>query len=135
MAKILLQRDINKKYKNKQPQTKKHNMTEYRKKCYSSQEWKHLRQTQVFNHPLCELSLVDDVIKPAVDVHHLISPFQSASSVEECWLLFLDPDNIISLDKVIHSYVHNNLSALTETQQKYLKERINKVREKYGWRY
>ena len=89
MAKILLQRDINKKYKNKQPQTKKHNMTEYRKKCYSSQEWKRLRQTQVFNHPLCELSLVDDVIKPCSDVHHLISPFQSASSVEECWLLFL----------------------------------------------
>ena len=98
MAKILLQRDINKKYKNKQPQTKKHNMTEYRKKCYSSQEWKHLRQTQVFNHPLCELSLVDDVIKPAVDVHHLISPFQSASSVEECWLLFFVVDLPFAVD-------------------------------------
>lgn len=66
---------------------------------YQLQQWKALRSEYRRLHPLDELSLLNDKIEAAQDIHHLISPFEVGRTPEEITLLLLDSDNLIALTK------------------------------------
>ena len=47
---------------------------------YQLQQWKALRSEYRRLHPLDELSLLNDRVEAAQDIHHLVSPFNSGYS-------------------------------------------------------
>ena len=98
---------------------------------YALPQWKSLRKEYRRLHPLDELSLLSDVIEAAEDVHHLISPFEYGHNAAEITLLLLDADNLISLTKLHHGYIHANRAALSDMEKDYLNERISAVKSKY----
>jgi hypothetical protein len=94
-----------------------------------------LRFSYFAHHPLDELSLLTDTVEAAEDVHHLISPFQAGKNLQEIITLLLDKDNLISLSKRHHGFIHGHPEQLTTEEKEYLQKRINAVREKYDWRF
>ena len=102
---------------------------------YQLQQWKALRSEYRRLHPLDELSLLNDRVEAAQDIHHLISPFEVGRSEQEILVLLLDADNLIALTKQHHGFIHGNRSALTDEEKAYLKERTEAVRRKYHYRF
>lgn len=134
MPTLLTQREVKEKYKKKEvKQVKFDSNTDIRHKYYGMTAWRNLRASHIQSQPLCQLSLLEDIVAPAVDVHHILSPFQCAKNEQQLLLLLLDPDNLISLSKTMHSYVHNNVSQLTEKQKDFLFQMKEKVRLKYNF--
>lgn len=85
-------------------QVKKQNKNrENRQKLYQSAAWKKLRQSKLMTNPLCELCTKEGKVVPAIDVHHIYSPFDFPNKGYE-----LDVDNLISLCKEHHSKLHAN---------------------------
>lgn len=66
---------------------------------YQLPQWKALRSEYRRLHPLDELSLLNDRVEAAQDIHHLISPFEVGRSEQEILTLLLDSDNLIALTK------------------------------------
>lgn len=138
MPTIITQKQINK-LKRKQNKTTNEIVTEQSNKqlrqyYYHLPQWQSLRLSYFSQHPLDELSLLSGKVEVAQDIHHLISPFQTGKTPTEITILFLDPDNLIALSKVKHGYIHGHPELLSESEQNYLKTRINKIREKYNFR-
>lgn len=98
-------------------------------------EWRKLRYDYFVENPLDELSLLADKVESAEDIHHLVSPFQTGKNLSEIMTLLLDRDNLISLTKLHHGYIHGHPELLTEQEKNYLKERINKLRAKYHYAF
>lgn len=86
-----------------------------RAKYYGLTQWKNLRQWYMMEHPLCEECLnekiknedgtIEEKITPAVDVHHIISPFKFDDDLTIKQYL-LDGDNLMSLCKWHHAQKH-----------------------------
>ena len=79
-------------------------MRELRRKAYNSTDWRKLRETYIKQNPLCAECLRKGKITPAVDVHHINSPFKTG---EINWFLLLQYDNLESLCKTCHAEHHN----------------------------
>ena len=76
-------------------------------KYYGTKEWHNLRQTKLYEQPLCERCLLDDTVRPATEVHHQ-KVFGSVPTEEERWYWFLNYDNLISLCDECHQYIHQH---------------------------
>lgn len=79
---------------------------EDRVKIYSSSKWRKLRHSKLLANPLCELCLERDKVVPAVDVHH-INSFMNHSGNRRLQLAY-DYDNLLSLCKQCHQWLHRN---------------------------
>lgn len=55
----------------------------------------------------------------------------SQPSDELKWMLFLDPDNVISISSQLHTYIHYKRKYLTQEQIKWLNEKKEEVFQKY----
>lgn len=86
-----------------------------RAKYYGLSKWRTLRQWHLMEHPLCEECLNPNTVNedgtkgekitPAIDVHHIISPFRYDD--ENTILQYLlDDTNLVSLCKWHHSQKH-----------------------------
>ena len=75
------------------------------RKFYGSKAWHNLREAKLHDQPLCEECLEHDIIRPAVDIHHVI-PFGQGIDEQQQWELFLDYDNLMSLCKECHRKKH-----------------------------
>lgn len=84
---------------------------------YSSSQWKRLRQSYKMQHPLCEMCLVNDIITPCSEVHH-IRPISTGKNLSEMWTLALDSNNLMSLCECCHKQIHNELRNKKSSQQK-----------------
>lgn len=134
MAKIITLADINRARRQQQPSHLRNEIKTYtsnsdlRQSYYDLPQWRALRREYRSLHPLDELSLLSDRVEAAEDVHHLISPFEYGRNAAEITALLLDADNLISLTKQHHGYIHGNKAELTDAEKEYLKERTSLVR-------
>ena len=80
--------------------------TKDRQKVYSSSRWKKLRLAKLMQQPLCEMCLLRKKIVPAVDVHHIDS-FLNYNGYRRISLAY-DINNLLSLCKECHSWLHRN---------------------------
>lgn len=78
-------------------------MRELRRKAYSLTAWKKLRMQHIKEHPLCAVCERKGVIRPATQVHHIVSPFQGGRVNYE---RFLDPNNLESICPICHGLEH-----------------------------
>ena len=78
-------------------------MRELRKKAYNMTAWKKLRLQHLKEHPLCAVCERKGVVRPASQVHHIVSPFKYGKVNYE---RFLDPNNLESICPVCHSLEH-----------------------------
>lgn len=88
---------------------KKKNESQYnseRRAIYNSERWKRIRRIKYANSPLCERCYQEGRIVPAEDIHHIVS-FMSADNHSERMRLAYDYDNLMSLCKKCHQYIHN----------------------------
>ena len=115
---------------NKQPIQIKDTSTEDRSKFYNSKHWKKVRNIYIQEHPLCELCQLNDIVKPAEEIHHLIK-FHQQYNDSLRWKLLTDTDNLISLCRDCHNYIHKNNYMLTDNQQKYITKRKDDLSSKY----
>ncbi|NVN97652.1 HNH endonuclease [Candidatus Nomurabacteria bacterium] len=76
------------------------------KHIYNTKHWKTLRLSKLMNDPLCEICLINGMITPAVEVHH-ITPFMQGTSLEQIKFLGFDYDNLQSLCTDCHKQQHN----------------------------
>lgn len=78
-----------------------------RMKIYNSARWRRLRAWKLKESPLCEVCENNGKIKPADDVHHIIS-FMSTDDPLERKMLAYDTDNLMSICDECHQQIHNN---------------------------
>lgn len=83
--------------------------TEERRKIYQTKRWGRLRAIKIANDPLCELCAQKEpsIIRPAEDVHHIVSFMTTADPIKRKALAF-DYDNLQSLCKECHQKIHNS---------------------------
>lgn len=77
-----------------------------RRKIYQSQRWRMLRLAKLADSPLCERCHQKGLVKPAVDVHHIVS-FMTTDDLAKRIQLAYDYENLMSLCKECHQFVHN----------------------------
>ena len=75
-------------------------------KYYGTKEWHNLRQTKLYEQPLCERCLALGKVTPAHSVHHMCV-FGSCPTEEERWYWFLNYNNLISVCQECHNEIHN----------------------------
>ena len=75
-----------------------------RRKVYQTERWKRLRLGKLHSHPTCEICDARGIISLAVDVHHA----DSVTNYDGEMLLYkaYDADNLVSLCKECHSWLH-----------------------------
>lgn len=85
---------------------------EERRKIYQTKRWVRLRAVKFANDPLCELCMQKEpsVIRPAEDVHHIVSFMTTTDPIKRKALAF-DYDNLQSLCKECHQKIHNSHGA------------------------
>ena len=76
-----------------------------RQKVYQTAKWRKLRLSKLQLYPLCELCLKKDIVKPAVDVHHIISPFSVQQNYKDFYAYNFN--NLMSLCKECHGKIHS----------------------------
>lgn len=69
---------------------------------YASTAWRKLRSAYLLAHPICELCKAVGVVRPAIDIHHIHSPFT------EDFRFALDPANLLSVCKTCHAEIHKS---------------------------
>lgn len=79
-------------------------MRELRRKAYNNTTWRKLRDLFLKEHPICQDCVAKGKITPAVDIHHLRSPFKGG---EVNYGLLLDYNNLAALCKECHAERHN----------------------------
>lgn len=99
-------------------------------KYYNSPAWTNTRRCVAQEKPLCELSLLQNRVVNADELHHLIK-FNEQPTDELRFRLLIDPDNIIGVSTQKHLNIHYRRSQLTEDEVNFLNERKQKVFEKY----
>lgn len=75
-------------------------------KYYGTKVWHQLRQTKLYEQPLCERCLAEGKVTPATSIHH-VCVFGSCPTEEERWYWFLKYDNLISVCQHCHNEIHN----------------------------
>lgn len=104
------------------------NMRELRKKAYGLTAWKKLRDAHIKSHPLCASCERKGVVRPASQVHHIISPFKGGKVNYE---KLLDPNNLESICPVCHAEEHNKESGFVSASEmvKILDELMSEVED------
>lgn len=106
-------------------------VSEDKSKYYGSNKWKQLRNRKLKEQPLCELCLQNGITKPAKEVHHTIK-FYDQLDDNMRWLLFLDPENTVSVCSKCHKAIHKpKQNILWPIQRNYLDNIKNHVSQKY----
>lgn len=79
-----------------------------RDKIYQTAKWKDLRKAKLMQQPLCEMCLKEEIITPAIDVHHIDSftKYEGVMKLQKAY----DPNNLMSLCKQCHQLIHNKRS-------------------------
>ena len=77
-----------------------------RQDIYQTDRCKKLRLYQLMNQSLCECCLLQDIIKPAIDVHHLISFTGYKGAMK--YSIAYNPKNLTSLCKECHQKIHHD---------------------------
>ena len=90
-----------------------------RQEIYNTSKWRELRNGYFIQHPLCELCLQNGKTVAGEDVHHIISPFHQ----EDTAYFAYNPNNLLTLCKQCHSYIHKE--HLEETLYNIFYEREN----------
>ena len=86
----------------------KNNKTESKKEAqsiYNTPEWKKLRRAKYSKNPLCEKCLLNNIIKPTEEIHHIIPISRGNNQLEKKELAF-NMNNLISLCKECHKGEH-----------------------------
>lgn len=78
---------------------------EDRQKIYQSAKWKKLREAKLMSNPLCQICLQRGIIKSSEDIHHADS-FMNYTGNMRLQKAY-DFDNLISVCKSCHSFLHN----------------------------
>lgn len=89
-------------------------MRELRRKAYNLTAWRKLREAHLKYHPLCAECERKGVVRPATQVHHIISPFKGGQVNYE---RFLDPNNLESICPVCHAILHQKERGYKEPQK------------------
>ena len=97
---------------------------------YASPAWRNLRDAFIKTHPVCELSLLSHHIVESQEIHHIVKWAEQPTD-EMKWQLLLDEDNLISLSRTMHQYIHYADDKLTEEQRLLLLQRKKQIEEKY----
>lgn len=77
-------------------------------KVYNTTQWRKLRQSYLMEHPLCEMCLKENKVRPAVEVHH-ITPISTAKDDLEMKDLGFNPSNLMALCEECHHKIHNEM--------------------------
>lgn len=77
-----------------------------RRRIYDSARWRRLSGLKLMQDPLCEYCKKRGVVRPAEDVHHIVSFMEGRGKAQREWLAY-DYDNLVSLCKTCHQQVHN----------------------------
>ena len=72
---------------------------------YNTDRWHKLRISKLQKNPLCEKCLSNDIIKPAVEIHHL-TPFMNGSNIEQIKWLGFDYNNLMAVCMSCHDSFH-----------------------------
>ena len=78
-----------------------------RMEVYNKTLWKRLTNLKRQENPLCEVCLMQGIIRPSLHTHHLIS-FVSGNNDAERDCLAFDYDNLISLCPECHNRLHHS---------------------------
>jgi 5-methylcytosine-specific restriction protein A len=78
-----------------------------RRKWYNKERWNRLREWKLTLNPLCEICEQHGIHTPAVDVHHIKSPFGESDNEADRYELFFDLDNLQSICKECHGRLHH----------------------------
>lgn len=90
---------------------------------YNSKEWEQVKAVvRTRDNGLCQLSLEDNEIVFGDIFHHIIS-------VEDCWDMRLDPDNVILLSTGKHNTVHAEYKRSKESKLK-MQEKLRSLIKK-----
>ena len=73
---------------------------------YNKQRWRNLRQAQLMKQPLCELCQARNITALATEVHHKDS-FLNYNG-QKRYSVAYDPENLVSLCKQCHAFLHRN---------------------------
>ena len=94
-------------YRPKKPEAKRNDQyNAERRKIYQSQRWRVLRLAKLADTPLCEMCERNGIVKPAIDVHHIVSFMTTDDKVHRIALAY-EYDNLMSVCKECHQYIHN----------------------------
>ena len=84
---------------------KKHDISADISKIYNTSQWRKLRLAHLMQHPLCENCQANNIITPAICVHH--KQFISTGTTElEMKDIAYDPSNLMSLCENCHNEFH-----------------------------
>lgn len=78
-----------------------------RKDIYATSKWRKLREAKLIQNPLCEICLINNIVNPAIDVHHIVSFVSVIDPLRRLELAY-NFDNLQSLCKVCHQKIHNS---------------------------
>lgn len=90
---------------------------------YNTARWRELRRLKLQRDPLCEICLKKDIVKPADDIHHIVSFMSTNDPVQRKFLAF-DFANLMSLCDECHQEVHSKQS----TKRPGIPENLGSVR-------
>ena len=76
-----------------------------RQKIYGTVRWRNLRREHLMFHPLCERCIERGIIRPAEDVHHIVS-FMKGNDMLTRRQLAYNAENLQSLCKKCHTELH-----------------------------
>lgn len=96
-------------YKPKKRQRVNEGKRKERMSIYNTARWRELRRLKLQRDPLCENCLKKDTVKPADDIHHIVSFMSTNDPVQRRFLAF-DFDNLMSLCDECHQEIHNKQS-------------------------
>lgn len=83
----------------------------------NSKRWKELRVSMLQLHPLCQECLKHNVVRSAVDCHHIV-PISASMTNAEMERLAFDPSNIACLCVPCHVKVHKDMGKGTKANRK-----------------
>lgn len=69
---------------------------------YNTDKWKKLRVLKLMKNPLCEMCEKEGIVKPALDVHHIVPILKDMTKA-------FDEDNLMSLCRKHHIQIHDDM--------------------------
>lgn len=76
-----------------------------RQSVYNTNRWRELRTAKLMNEPRCEVCLMQDRVRLAEDIHHLVSFLDVPE--EQMLQYAFDYNNLCSVCRECHNRIHN----------------------------
>lgn len=90
-----------------------------RQEIYSTKEWREMSILKRQQNPLCEDCYKNNILTPATEVHHILSPFTPNITEEEKYRRAFAWDNIVALCGDCHHKRHDTQSKIKDKIKKY----------------